>query len=413
MKNAKRLLFSVGALAIIGVGAATIKFIPGNVPPWRAFHRVANHQGIGGWTASTSSGGVASVGTTYSSPVLTAGTFSNITYGWRGALVVGNDAGDITCVPISMGGTQSWTYTTGGPVKGTPWIGNLIDLDDVYVGSDDGNFYRISNDPAPGTQGTLKGSYSTGGAIRSSPAGDESNGVIYFGSQDDKLYCLQTKTPMQGGGFGFNWSYTTGGNVDSSPAVGNSEVYVGSDDGYLYAVHRFNGLGYSAGDLFFRYQTGGAIKSSPCLDGSADVVFGSQDDYIYSVDSVGGTLNWRYQTGGNVDSSPTLSTSGTNIYVGSDDGYLYCISTAGTFQWRLNLGSPIKSSPAVMADGTILVGTDGDGVYHVSTTGSSLNHYSASVGVRSSPAIGLTDPRTGAVGRAFYVTTAGSIIDLK
>jgi outer membrane protein assembly factor BamB len=31
------------------------------------------------------------------------------------------------------------------------------------------------------------------------------------------------------------WSYTTGGAVDSPPAVANGMVYVGSDDGKVYA----------------------------------------------------------------------------------------------------------------------------------------------------------------------------------
>ena len=32
------------------------------------------------------------------------------------------------------------------------------------------------------------------------------------------------------------WSHTTGGDVESSPAVVNGVVYIGSDDGYVYAL---------------------------------------------------------------------------------------------------------------------------------------------------------------------------------
>jgi outer membrane protein assembly factor BamB len=55
------------------------------------------------------------------------------------------------------------------------------------------------------------------------------NGVVYVGSGDDNLYALNaaTGTPL--------WSYTTGGAVGSSPAVANGVVYVGSGDDNLYA----------------------------------------------------------------------------------------------------------------------------------------------------------------------------------
>ena len=38
-----------------------------------------------------------------------------------------------------------------------------------------------------------------------------------------------------------NWNYTTGGYVESSPAVANGVVYVGSDDRNVYALYANNG----------------------------------------------------------------------------------------------------------------------------------------------------------------------------
>ncbi|MBS1700653.1 MAG: PQQ-binding-like beta-propeller repeat protein [Armatimonadetes bacterium] len=419
----KLTLISISAVAITGMSVAAMRFLPGNVTPWRAFHAFAERNGIGANTlASYNTSSIGSIGTTYGSPVLTSGPSANFSYGYRGALVVCNTSGDVCCLPISGGGTQSWTYTTGGAIYGTPWIGNLLDLDDVFVGSDDNYFYRISNDPNSTNQGSVKAAYQTGGAIRSSPCGDESpasapgganDGYIYFGCDDYKIYSLRAQTPTNGDGLSFEWSYTTGGVVESSPTFDSVNVYVGSDDGYMYAIRRKdNGSLWSKGDLCFRYQTGDAIRSTPCIYGGK-IFFGSRDDYIYAIDVTTQSLSWSYQTGGNVDSSPAVSKSGSNIYVGSDDGYLYCISTGGTYQWSLNLGSPIKSSPAVANDGTIFVGTDSDGVYHVSTSGSVLHHFSSGVNVYPSVAIGKTDATSGATGRAFYVTTAGNIYDIK
>jgi outer membrane protein assembly factor BamB len=55
------------------------------------------------------------------------------------------------------------------------------------------------------------------------------------------------------------------------------------------------------------------------------VVFGSQDDRLYALDSEG-HHRWSLELGGDVDSSPVLAADGT-LYVGSDDGRLYAIGT--------------------------------------------------------------------------------------
>jgi outer membrane protein assembly factor BamB len=55
------------------------------------------------------------------------------------------------------------------------------------------------------------------------------NGVVYVGSDDDGLYALNAANGT------LLWSYTTGGAVESSPAVANGVVYVGSGDDNLYA----------------------------------------------------------------------------------------------------------------------------------------------------------------------------------
>jgi len=47
---------------------------------------------------------------------------------------------------------------------------------------------------------------------------------------DNKTYALNAQTG------GFLWSYQTGGNIYSSPAVVNGVAYFGSYDGNVYAV---------------------------------------------------------------------------------------------------------------------------------------------------------------------------------
>jgi eukaryotic-like serine/threonine-protein kinase len=56
-----------------------------------------------------------------------------------------------------------------------------------------------------------------------------SDGVIYIGSYDHKLYALDAVTGD------ILWTYTTGGGIAYSPTVANGMVYVGSNDGNIYA----------------------------------------------------------------------------------------------------------------------------------------------------------------------------------
>jgi outer membrane protein assembly factor BamB len=70
-------------------------------------------------------------------------------------------------------------------------------------------------------------SFTTGGFVNSSPA--VANGVLYAGSNDSNLYAVNAATGAQ------LWRFTTGNAVEASPVVANGVVYAGSDDGNLYA----------------------------------------------------------------------------------------------------------------------------------------------------------------------------------
>ena len=70
-------------------------------------------------------------------------------------------------------------------------------------------------------------SYNTGGQVYSSPA--VANGIVYVGSVNDTLYALNATTGA------LLWSYTTGNWIYSSPTVANGVVYIGSYDYNVYA----------------------------------------------------------------------------------------------------------------------------------------------------------------------------------
>ena len=82
------------------------------------------------------------------------------------------------------------------------------------------------------------------------------------------------------------WDYATGGAIVSSPAIGtNGTIYVGSDDKKLYAVN-------PDGTIRWTFLTGGAVQSSPMIGPDGRIYVGSNDKKLYSVNPENGTTNW-------------------------------------------------------------------------------------------------------------------------
>jgi len=223
----------------------------------------------------------------------------------------------------------NWSFETGGPVRSSPVVVNGI----VYFGSNDGKVYALN-----AVNGTEKWSFSTGGEVRSTPA--VVNNRVFFGSSEGTVYALNAATgsPL--------WNVTTGDPVRSSPLVIDNVVYIGSDDGKLYALNA------TTGSTRWSYQTGGPVLSSPAFNMTyLDWIFvGSDDGYLYVFNAENGNvISTSYpSTGGAVRSSPSVRRD-MSQYCGSDDGWIW--ETMGTEGMRpaFFLGSPIQSSPAVFS----------------------------------------------------------------
>jgi outer membrane protein assembly factor BamB len=69
-----------------------------------------------------------------------------------------------------------------------------------------------------GTPGTTSARWTSYAGSRLAVAG----GRVYAGSEDDNVYALDAATGHR------RWAFTTGYEVDSTPAVANGTVYVGS-----------------------------------------------------------------------------------------------------------------------------------------------------------------------------------------
>ncbi len=92
--------------------------------------------------------------------------------------------------------------------------------------------------------------------------------TIYFGSADGNFYSLDL-----GSGY-MNWTFRSGGPINSVAYVDREKVYFGSSDGIIYALYRRNG------EVAWQYQAQGQVNSTiiPYQDmivasGDADAVY--------------------------------------------------------------------------------------------------------------------------------------------
>ncbi|OFX90130.1 MAG: hypothetical protein A2W99_17570 [Bacteroidetes bacterium GWF2_33_16] len=159
------------------------------------------------------------------------------------------------------------------------------------------------------------------------------------------------------------WKYRTNGQIYSSPVVLNNVLYIGSNDSYLYAINTEDG------SLKWKFKTGRRIKSTPCVVNET-VYFGSSDSSFYAVDASTGVEKWHFKTGGETIFSAKnifgINSGGLNcpdpwdfysssplyynnaVYFGSGDSSIYCLNAEnGNKIWSYKTNGIVHSSPAV------------------------------------------------------------------
>ncbi len=235
----------------------------------------------------------------------------------------------------------AWSAATGSNVFSSPAVYSVGSGYNpyIFVGSDDAKLYAFD------AAGNFKWSVTTGGPIDSSPAIGP-NAIVYVGSNDHKLYAVKAAT----GAPAWAAPATTGGIITSSPTVANGIVYVGSGDGKLYAFNAATGAAAWAAPA----TTGGIHYSSPTVaDGI--VYIGSTDHNLYAFNAATGASAFTVAEGGIIDAKPAVA--GGVVYFTSEEGRIYAIKRQnGGPAWPAPViaSSSIYSSPAV-AGGVVYV----------------------------------------------------------
>jgi outer membrane protein assembly factor BamB len=131
---------------------------------------------------------------------------------------------------------------------------------------------------------------------------------VFFGSQDDHLYCLDKRRKT------LLWSFAGKSRIEAGVAYQDGSVYFGSCDGRFYRINA------ETGKEVWSYQTprspgaSTAIYSAPLCTEDA-IYFGSFDGHLYCLGIDHGQLQWRIQPvkGSEITSAPT--TDGRRIAV--------------------------------------------------------------------------------------------------
>jgi outer membrane protein assembly factor BamB len=253
----------------------------------------------------------------------------NPAIGPGGTIYDGNTGG--AAYAINPDGTQRWATARGQSVWTTPAFGHGAEAGNTFWGSVD--LYVFSLDQ----NGRQRWQTFTPGYVTSSPALG-SDGTVYVGSFDHKLYALDPDTGK------VRWTFPTDAHIYSSPALASSPngdttaIYIASADGSVYAVD-------PSGRLLWRYDTGDPIRSSPVLGrkarGSGLILYvGSSNGKLYALDAATGRRRWSFDTTprdpalrdrNDLNGSPALGRRG--VYIGGEHGrlwfvpYDYCLHT--------------------------------------------------------------------------------------
>lgn len=313
-------------------------------------------------------------------------TFTGNAYGVAGHLIA-----------INADGSIQWEKDLGAN-----WVGSFsspsIGPDGtVYIGSS-GELIAINPD------GSDKWSFPISG-YSSTPA-VHSNGTIYITESDGFITAVNSNGTLQWQDSITGKGITAGFTTQQGPTIGPNGIYY-SLDGGIIAAYDYNGnqlwtrafaadnptspvVSPDGGEIYVAYEDGGIVA----LDNSGNTIWtniigsgghGSsfvmtsdnnliktQDETVYAVSSVDGSVIWSYDVNDTVWSTPVLGDNG-NIYF-IDNGYtVTALSHNGVRQWFVNLYSGFafaNRGPGIIDENGNLFYVTGLGYLYSIATGS-------------------------------------------
>ena len=212
---------------------------------------------------------------------------------YAGRLLVGS--ADYKLHAVADNGTHLWSFPTGGRVYSSP----VPQADDVFFGSDDGNFYKVDVD-----SGILIWEFATGDKIRGGPA--LADGKVVFASWDGFLYALDAESGR------LAWKAPLAPFTRSTPAIHQGRVYLGDEGGVLRSFD----LG--SGRELWKHSLGGRISNCPVVT-PAGIAFATEEGAVALV-GPDGAIRWQRDLGTGTSGQPIATQ--TQLLVPTETGLL-------------------------------------------------------------------------------------------
>lgn len=277
-------------------------------------------------SAFSCSGGISTPMSIYGTPVVK-----------DGVVYIGGYDGNIYIKKAD--GSSYPTFDTGGAIIGSP----VIDGDTLYVGNSDGKLYALSIESTGNISN--KWIFKTGDKIWSTPVVD--SGVVYISSADHKLYAIDAGSGKE------IWHFKAGAGILSTPLVFENKVYIGACDNNFYAIsaateeERLAAIARGKGESAPEKEADWVYKEADNWFWTTALVYdswiyaGNLDHKVYAINIETHAGKVVLETDGRVRTPPVLSNDG-QIIIGSEDGWIYSINPADkTFSTFRDLEEPI------------------------------------------------------------------------
>lgn len=331
----------------------------------------------------------ASIGVTYSTPVVWAGRVyiggydgklyavsarSGATIGGfpktlGGPVIASSAAVGQGNVYVATAGTDNKLYafnaTTGAAVAGFPIaLGGEVHASptlyggNIYVACMDGKVYAFNAATGASVSG-FPITVGTGASLDATVSA--ANGRIYIGSTDQKFYAFDAATGAPISGFYPGYPKDVGV-VESTAAIVSGQIFFSVGNGSLWGLHGINGADLSgfpvAGD-------GWIVQSSPAI-GDGQVITTSSNHNVYSRDPGSGALRWSTTLDDNIYASPVIANG--LVYVNSGKSLVALNEANGMALWRASVFTFWPASP-VVADGIVFIASIDGHLYAFSQGG--------------------------------------------
>lgn len=206
---------------------------------------LAIHDATQGWGISLSEGT-----TVYMTPIegnskASSSSTISVKNGEVRAYVTGPLAGAVhqfdTAHSASLWSAYAWSPQKSMKDGGSPghelFSQATVVGDTMYLNCADGTLYTLFTENQGRNNSNVQRGWSLGlGYAGTFSSAAVAGGHIYFGSNDGKVFAVETRAWNEAAPAAPAWSFQAGGAVYSSPCAGDGTLFFGSDDGYVYCL---------------------------------------------------------------------------------------------------------------------------------------------------------------------------------